>query len=305
MGHYLARHKKKKLKVARTRDLALLLLIAEQQGFFSDLGVRVEYVEVPYARKGMELLVEGKVDMAVMAEIVFAYMGFYQTKEPIKTIASVEKRNADNILVRGENITPQEFKGKRIGFTPRTTSHGFLTLFLKKHGLSKKDVILKPLSPQAMPNALIRGDIDAMSLWQPHINNTLISMDELGLPYTHFQNSGFYTSEVTLAATRSLLVKNKHMVSNFLKGLQEAERYFKANPDQAHKSLITKMRVAKDALHVFDAFTPQLSPISPAYLQNIDMLADMILETDSEFQDCEKPNYMEFIDNSIVVDIIK
>lgn len=305
MAFYLKKHKKKRIRIARTRDLALLLLFAEQQGYFADAGLDIEYVETPYGRLAMEWMIEGKADMGIYAEFVFAYLGFYNPKLPMKAIASVERRSPDNIIMRWENGVPSDLIGKKIGFAPRTTSHSFLLLFLKEHGIDKRQVKLKGLSPQAIPDAFIRGDIDAMSLWQPYAYNTLLSMKELGLPYTHFKNSGLYQSDVVLAATKSLLATNGHAVKKILECLQQAEQFCRDNPQAFQKALLSKMRITDKAIGVFEDFTPMLSPISPAYLENINRLADLIIETDTQFKDASKPDYMDYVDNTFLLDIIK
>lgn len=304
MAFYLKKHKKKRIRIARTRDLALLLLFAEQQGYFADAGLDIEYIDVPYARKCMELMVEGKADMGIFAEIIFAYLGFYESKYPIKSIASLERRTADNIVMRWKNGAPADLIGKKVGFVPRTTSHSFLLLFLKKHGIDKGAINLKPMSPQALPNALIRGDVDAISVWQPHIYHTITSMQELGVAYTHFKNSNLYTSEVVFAATKSLLATNGHAVKKILECLQQAEQFCRDNPQAFQQALLSKMRISDKAMGVFDDFTPLLSPMSPAFLENIDRLADLIIETDTQFKDASKPDYMDYVDNTFLLDII-
>lgn len=305
MAFYLKKHKKKRIRIARTRDLALLFLFAEQQGYFSDAGLEIEYVEASYGRLAMEWMVEGKVDMGIFAEFIFAYLAFYKPERPMKAIASVESRSPDNILMRWANGVPSDLIGKKIGFAPRTTSHSFLLLFLKQHGIDKQRVRLKALTPQALPDAFIRGDVDVMSLWQPYIHNTRASMEELGLPYTHFKNSGLYKSEVVLAATKALLATNGHAVKQILKCLKQAEGFAHANPKAFHQALLSKMRISSKAMDVFNDFTPMLSPISPAYLENIDRLAEMIIETDTQYKAATKPDYTDYFDNSFLLDIMK
>lgn len=304
MAYHLAKHRRRTIRITRTRDLALTVLTAEQQGIFKRHNINIDYVDVPYARKGMELLLEGQVDMAIMPDILFAYMGFLNPKDPVKCIASVEKRNPGNIIILQKDAAPDDLVDQNIGFAPRSTSYSFLTLFLKKHRISKQRVTLTPLSPQVLPNALIRREISAMSLWEPHISNTLFALDQLGMPYTHFKNLNLYTSEVVLCTSKTSLIKNRLAFLNILKALKEAEIFLSTNKNLAYEALSQKIRVAGKRTHeALEAFHPALNPVSADFLLTIDMLADMIAEEDTAFHQNAKPDYADFIDNSLFLDI--
>lgn len=284
--------------------MALLVLLADQKGFFHDHGVELEYVDVPYARKGMELLIEGDVDATTMVETNFAYLGYLNPKNPFKGFVSIEKRTSDHFMMRGENQTIEDLIGKTVGFTPRTTSHTFLIYFMKEHGISKNDIKLKTLSPQAMPNALMRGEVDAISLWQPYVNNTMIAMDELDLPYTYFKNHGGHVSEVAIVASKSLLVKNNKMVAGILRGLKDAESFFQKQPELTYEILAQTMRISgRWHKKVLGEYRAELSIISDNYLKNIHALSDWIRENDTEFMGKDEPNYLDFIDNSYFLDV--
>ncbi len=303
MAYHLRKRRKKKLRLARTKDMALLILLADQKGFFHDHGVEIEYITVPYARKGMEMLIADEIDMATMVETNFSYLGYLKPKHPIKGFASIEKRTADNVIMRGANKTPADFIGKTIGFMPRTTSHTFINQFLKANHIDKKHIKLKPISPQALPNALIRGEIDAMSLWQPFINNTMLSMDELGLPYTHFKNYGEYISEIIIAANKSFLVKNPKTIKNILSALQEAETFFKENKNMSYQILGETMKISGQWHHkALKQYQPELALIGPSYLEKIKPLSEWIRENDTEFMGKDIPNYLDYIDNSYFLD---
>ncbi len=303
MAHYLSKKRKKSLTLATTRDIALILMLAEQKGFFFENNISIKIIPVTYARKGMEMLISGEVDMATLVETNVAYLGYLAPKTPFKCFASIEKRTADNILIRQDNAQPQDIVGKTVGFMPRTTSHSFLMNFLSHNNIPKKCITLKPLSPQAMPNAFIRGEVDAISVWHPYADNTKISMEELGLPYTHFGNTGFYKSEVVIGASKALLVKNKNNIMRFLKALREAEGFMNENPQMAYNILAEKMKISRQSVQrVLENFQPELCPIGDSYLENIRIVSDWITENDTEFIGKPRPNYVDFIDNSLLLD---
>ena len=54
--------------------------------------------------------------------------------------------------------------------------------------------------------------------------------------------------------------------------------------------------------NIFEQIQPRLAPISPSYLENIEMLSLWIRENDTEFTDKNAPNYLDYIDNSYYLD---
>lgn len=306
MAYHLNKRRKKKIRLARTRDLALLLLLADQKGLFFDEKVEIDFIDIPFARKGLELLLEGKVDMTLLVESNFAYLGYSNSKQPIKAFASLEKRSADNILIRRAGSRPQDIRGCTVGFTPRTTSHTFLVQFLKHHGIDKRDISLKPFTPQAMPNAFIRGECDAASVWHPHCNHTIQAAQELDIPFTHIPNDGFYKSEATIAASKGFLVKNRVLVGKFIKGLERAEEYMAENIQESQHILAGAMRISMADMNIIaHQYHPKLQPIDTEYLENIDIIAKWIAENDTEFKGASYPNYLDYIDNSYLLDLRK
>ena len=257
----------------------------------------------------MEMLLEDKVDCAVLVETNVAYLGFLKPKVPIKCFASVETRTADNILLRhdaADEKTPQDLIGKTVGFMPRTTSHGFLMKFLEHHGIDKRDIELKTISPQAMPNALIRGDVDAISCWQPYTHNTILAMKELGQNYTLFRNTGFFVSEVVIAARKPFLVKNEGGVQSFLKALRDAENFIKDNPEESADILSTILKLSGPGYReALAQYNPVLAPIGNQFVGNLESIAEWIRTKDTTFQGHDIPNYKDYMDNEKFLDLLR
>ena len=294
-----------------TNAEALLFSIAQEKGLFFDHKVHINLNTVHYSRKSMEQMIDGELDSAYLVEINVAYLGYLNSKIPIKCIASLEQRSSDNLIFRhkdGENPTPDDLWGKTIGFMPRTTSHGFLMRFLEKNNIPKHAVKLKALTPQAMPNALLRGEVDAISVWEIFTQNTIIAMRELGISYTRFKNDGIYKSEVVLAVTKPFLIKNRNTCKRIILSLKDAEIYLTNNPDKAKILLLNKIGIDANALKNTDPeeykaalkrTTPKLKPVGKNFLENLEFLGKWISEEDTEFKGQSIPDYTDFIDNSL------
>lgn len=305
MAHFTRKRRKKSFTLGTPKDIAVLLWVAEQKGFLADHDVTVDFVYVPYARKAFEMLLNGELDTTAAVETNAAYLGYAEAKIPVKCLFSMEKRTADNILIRKNDAEPKDLIGKTIGFMPRTTSHTFLMQFLKKHEISKQNIKLKPMTPQAMPNAFMRDEVDAISLWQPHTNNTILSLKELDIPYTHFKNFGFYQSEVAFAANKTFIIRHRPMIQNLIKALKDAENLLKSDKELSYKILAERMKISgPDYKEVLDQYQPAVSALGEDYIRNLEFLGEWIRENDTEHMGKPMPSYCDYIDNNIFLETV-
>lgn len=79
--------------------------------------------------------------------------------------------DAESLVVRGDEKSITELEGKTIAVPFASTSHYSLLGALEAAGMDpNKDVKLVNLSPDAMPAAWERGDIDAAWVWDPTLS---------------------------------------------------------------------------------------------------------------------------------------
>ncbi len=310
MAHYLRKKRNTgRFSLSTCKDLAFLFSIAQQKGFLHDQSLNIRLDMVPYARKSLDKLIEGQIDCAILVETNVAYLGYIKPKIPIKCLASFERRYSDNILIRHEGpqkLSPDDLKGKLIGFLPRSTSHSLLIRFLEYYNIDKSEIELKVITPQAMPDALMRGEVDAISCWHPHINNTIFAMNELGMNYTLFKNTGFYASEVVLATTKPFLIKNRALLQRFLKALKMAEEYMQQNKQETLDILANTLKLSgQNHDEIWQEYDCKLRPLEENYKGNVDIIAQWIKEKDTQFQGDPLPDYDDLIDNKLFLDTFR
>lgn len=81
-------------------------------------------------------------------------------------IVGLGKRNFSSVVSRNYGRMEQ-LKGKRVGYSPGSSSHLVLLRGLAAAKMSEKDVVLVKLETSEMPAALEQGDVDAFSAWEP------------------------------------------------------------------------------------------------------------------------------------------
>ena len=104
-------------------------------------------------------------------------------------------------IVASRPLLVGELRGKRIGYPFGSSAHYVLLDALSSAGLSESDVRLVAMDLDAMPEALARGAIDALSAWEP-IAAVTLARSERAIAIHRATSSGF------LYFSRSFAVQN-------------------------------------------------------------------------------------------------
>jgi NitT/TauT family transport system substrate-binding protein len=114
----------------------------------------------------MPLLTEGKVDTVTNAETQALLRS---TANPdIRVILTVAEYGYRIVARRSAGIaTASDLRGKKIATSLNSSAHFYIVKTLRSAGLSESDVTVVGVPPPEMPAALARGDVDAVSIWEP------------------------------------------------------------------------------------------------------------------------------------------
>lgn len=116
-------------------------------------------------RKGNDIVKQvgnGRVEMAFLGD-----MPTVNTMSITPTyVAGLGKRNFSSIVSR-EYGRIEALKGKRVAYSAGSSSHLVLLRGLKAAKMQESDVVLVPMEPSQMPDALENGSVDAYSAWEP------------------------------------------------------------------------------------------------------------------------------------------
>lgn len=221
-----------KITVAYTyQPQSTLVHVAVQQGYFAAEGLAVESLMHTYGKAALQSLNEGKADFATVAEtpVMFNVL----KGEKIFVIANIEASTTNNAIVARKSAgiaTPGDLKGKRIGFTPGTTSDFFLDSMLTANGLTRREIRPVAVKPEEMPEAMAARKVDAVSTWNYPL--TLISR-QLGSDGTIFYDREIYTETFNIAARQDFVGRHPDTVKRFLRALIRAEDFVANSPEAA------------------------------------------------------------------------
>jgi ABC-type nitrate/sulfonate/bicarbonate transport system substrate-binding protein len=218
------------IAVARQPDSALVY-IAQGRNYFREEGLDVTLQLHEFGRVALASMLEGKADLATVAETPIMMAAMQGKTLAIITEIFSSERNSAVVAWRDRGIsTPRDLAGKRIGVTPGTTGDYFLYALLATHGVSMRAIEAVSLRPSEAAEALAARRIDAVSAWNP---NLFFCEKELGGAGVTFFGESIYTYTFNVAAARQLVTDDRKAVEAFLRALVKAERFARQNPAQS------------------------------------------------------------------------
>lgn len=229
-----------RLAVSMT-PLSLPIFVAEKQGYFADEGLQLAVQEVVGGHRTMQILLEGKADLATASEAVVMFNSFSASPQFAVLASFVSSSNDSKIVLRpGSGISQvKELKGRRIGTVLGTASHYMLDTTLLANGVDPGTVQIINLQPEAMADLLKSGEVDAVAIWEPLPFKLLRSVpgsQVLSAP-------GGYRLSFNLIARKPLLGPRDEELQKFLRAMDRAERFIASKPDQAQALLRERLKL--------------------------------------------------------------
>ena len=154
-----------------------------------------------------------------------------------------------------------DLRGKRVGTQLESSGQFFLDQMLRTAGLTDEDVTLvhfmahtaKPIS--TLPEALKRGEIDALALWEPQVQR---AKHLLGADAVEFFDPAVYTEKFNVCTKQENLEDPalRREIVAFVRALVTAAQRLKKEPELGQK-LVAKtagldIATVRNAWHCFD-----------------------------------------------------
>lgn len=212
---------------------SVLAQVAQMRGYYLEEGLEATSHLHPYGKLALREVLEGKADFATVAEtpVMFAIM----KGEKISIIATIQTSNKNNAIVARKDkgiLTPADLKGRKIAATFGTTSQFFMDAFLALQGISRKDMKIIDVKAEELQNALLHGDVDAVSAFNPYLIRVQGKLGNKGIT---FYDEDIYTQTFNMVATQEFISRNPGKVRKMLHALIKAEEFVEQNPTEAQK----------------------------------------------------------------------
>jgi NitT/TauT family transport system substrate-binding protein len=145
------------------------LTLAKEAGIFKKHGLDVTLRKIPQASRHLAIQ---SGDIQCAATTVETWIVWNANGVATKQIFQLDKSyGADGMVVRNNINSIKDLKGKTVAASaPGTAPYFTLAWFLKKNGLSVKDVTVVNLEPGPAAQAFVAGQNDAAMTYEPYLS---------------------------------------------------------------------------------------------------------------------------------------
>jgi ABC-type nitrate/sulfonate/bicarbonate transport system substrate-binding protein len=268
------------------------ILIAESEGYFKEYGLEIDIKETNSGSASLTEMFDGNVDISAASPTAIMFKSL--ERNDFYYFGTFVSFNEDIKLTARKDlgiITPNDLKGKKIGTAFGTTGQYITDIFLIFNNIPASDVEVINFKPSELPNALYKGDIDAMIIWEPH-GSTATNL--LGSKSVKIPISDIYTTTINYLVMKDFAKENPEILVRFLRAVDQAIDFINNNKQKS-------LEVATDILNLnkeesgarWDDLDFELS-IGQAWIINMENEARWAIAkglTDST----EIPNYLNYI----------
>ena len=167
-----------------------------------------------------------------------------------KVVMPIDYSNGGDAIVATGAITKvSDFKGKKIGFNPLSPSDFLLSYALKKNGLTDKDYEMVPMTPEAVPAAMVSGGIPIGVTYEPSLSQILSlgGGKKFHVVFSSKDAPGLIAD--VLVFDQKYIQAHPKEIKGLIESYVEGMAYMKAHPDESAKIIGKAMGVSgKEAM---------------------------------------------------------
>jgi NitT/TauT family transport system substrate-binding protein len=219
-----------------TSEVNLLVVIAQDQGHFAGNGLNVTHRIYSSGLAAAERMLNQEIDMATGSE--FAFAGNVLSQKKIRTIGIICRASTEYLVGRMDKgiKSIRDIKGKRIGVPLKSRPEFSLNRFLNLRGIDASAVTLVNVPVNQSVDALMSGEVDVITAWQPYISQVRDRMGDRLVVWSIQESQPSYT---VVMCRDQWTVEHPELIKRFLKSLVQAES-FNASYPEAAKAFIRK-----------------------------------------------------------------
>jgi NitT/TauT family transport system substrate-binding protein len=212
-----------------------LVAIAAEKGFFKESGLDLAIKDYAFGFAALEAVSKSEIQMAMGNE--FSFVSMINDDPSLRLVASVASVNTNEIVARKDrNIhEPAGLKGKRIGFCPNTSSEYYLLAFLLVNKIPSSEVIMVNLPASGMAEAIVNGDVDALSGWDTIVYESKKRLPGNAVSWSAQNNRDWQW----ILAVKDSTTQTPEPLKRFLRALLKAEDFVLTN-NEAAKNIIAR-----------------------------------------------------------------
>lgn len=169
-----------KLKVVSVPFLALApFYIAQEEGFYAEQGLQVEFVKMQRSADAIPALINGEVDV-IAGSMNVGLFNVINRQAKLKFVSTISQASANScpnnalvarrdLMESGQLDSVAQLRGKRISMSRGNYEEYFVDTLLASHGMTIEDVEIVDLPEVSEMEALQDGSVDVVSTTEPWV----------------------------------------------------------------------------------------------------------------------------------------
>lgn len=239
---------------SKSTQLAAQIVVADAKGFFEKAGLDADIKYFPSGGDLMAGFVGGSVEFGSGGSAPTLIMR--SRPFPAVVIAKTSDiSGAQQIAAKGGIDSLEGLKGMKIGVMAGTSSEALWLSALDDAGLSPADYTPVQLRPSEMVQAMVRGDIAAMSMWEPHVTRARANSDaQVIITGTTNREGGsmspnrIYGDHAVLFTSEETFANEPEKVKMVLEAFYMADKFIDENTDEAISILAEFFQVSEEQM---------------------------------------------------------
>lgn len=195
---------------------------------------------------GIPLLLDGAVDAATNSETQALLRSV--DRPDLRIVMTLAECAYRLVARRASGVTALvDLRGKTIGTPANTSAHFYLVKVLQRAGLAESDVTVVPMPVPDMAAALARGDVDAVSGWEPGAHDSIAALGSAGVT---FQPPGVYRELFDLNTTAGVLndPPRRRALVKSVRAMIDASEQVRVRPASVWPLLSSRINVTQAAI---------------------------------------------------------
>lgn len=232
------------LKIATTPWIGYgAIYVANSLHYFKKYNLKVTFQNFTDMSLMPPALISGNVDGATLTYDMV--VGQVAQGHAMKVVLPMGYSNGGDAIVATTNITKiTDFRGNKVGVNPLTVSDFLLAYALKKHGMSDKDINMINITQDAVPAAMMSGQLAIGVTWEPYISQLL--KQDGGKKY-HV----VFSSKQAPGLMEDVLVFDEKTIKNrpaditaFVRAYADGLAYMKSKPEESAKIIAKALEIS-------------------------------------------------------------
>mgnify|MGYP002788468246 CR=1 FL=1 len=222
-------------------SLSLPLHVAADKGYFAAEGVAVRIEDCLGGQRCMRRLLDGRAQLATVSDLPVMFHSFERRDYAVIATFVTSTRDLKLVTRAGSGIArAADLTGRRVGTVKGASAQYYLDAYLLYHGIDPARVEVVGLSPEQIPGAFERREVDAVVVWEPY---AWLAIRAAGGDARVLPNPRIYTQTFNLVADRRVLAEREDELVRVLRAVERAQQLIRNRPTEAQAIMKARLQL--------------------------------------------------------------